>query len=84
MILPMAWRDVRAHQRVILPTGRVVHVLPRVPGMPEAVGLRAAGGQTRLTRVNPDEIVPVVVERRDMTVAILAAVFPGLEYLGEG
>jgi len=81
MIVPVPWRDVRPHQRVILESGRVVHVMPGVAGVPEARVLRAANGATRVVRVDPLTVVPVVVEQRDVAVALLASAFNNIEYL---
>ena len=81
--IPMRWRDVPGGVRVVLPTGRIAHVLDRVVGAPGAVVLRNASGQTRGITVDPDATVPVLFDEYELAVASLKARFPNVEFLRE-
>lgn len=78
----LPWGELRAGHRVILESGRIVHVLPRVDGLPGFVALRNEHGSTRGMQRDPADRVPVLAEQQDMAVAALAAAFGGIEYLG--
>lgn len=77
----MQWGAVRAGQRVILSTGRVAHVLDRVPTLPGFVMLRNAHGRTASINVDPGALVPVLFDELDLAIASLAARFGRVEYL---
>lgn len=81
MIIESTWGEVRNGQRVITPLGYIVHVLPRIDGLPGVVGLRNDMGATRIVDMPPSAPVQVVVEQSDVAVATLAATFPGLEFI---
>lgn len=83
MILPVRWHDVRGGMRVILSSGRVVHVCERIEAMPELAMLRNAHGRTAAIRVDPQAVVPVVFDERDAALATLKMAFPKIEYVRE-
>lgn len=83
MILPVRWHDVRGGMRVILSSGRVVHVCERIEAMPELAMLRNAHGRTAAIRVDPQAVVPVVFDTRDAVVASLRVRFPKVEFIRE-
>lgn len=83
MIIATPWGCVPNGARVVLSTGRVVHVLPRVPGLPGVVGIRTDHGKSAVINVDPSMPVPQLIEQQDVAVATLREAFPDIEYLME-
>jgi len=79
----MRWSDAPGGVRVILPTGRVVHLLDRVPGLAGLAMLRDARGRTAPLRVDPGATVPVLFEEPEAAVAALKTVFHDVEFIRE-
>lgn len=83
VIIPMRWADVPGGVRVVLSSGRVAHVLDRIPGMPALVMLRNATGHTRGVQVDPNAVVPMIFDEQETAAAVLRTAFPSIEYLRE-
>jgi hypothetical protein len=83
MIIPMRWCDVGGGMRVILSSGRTVHVLDRVPGLDGLVLLRNGAGRTAPIQVDPQAVVPVVFDQQDAAIAVLKARFGRVEFIRE-
>lgn len=79
--MPVRWADVAGGHKVILPSGRIAHVLERVPGAPDLVMLRNDHGDTRPMTVDPGAYVPVIFDEEIDAYASLKAVFPHVEFL---
>lgn len=80
MITPMPWASVPAGAKVILDSGRIVHVLNHIAGTPVVV-LRDDFGRTRLHSPDPAQVVPVVFDEELEALASLRVVFPSTEFL---
>jgi hypothetical protein len=82
----MRWADVVGGMRVMLPSGRVAHVMDRVPEMPTMVMLRIdrdARGGTRPMQIDPNAVVPVVFDNAAAAFGKLKTVFPHVEFIRE-
>lgn len=83
MMIPTRWRDVKAADRVMDPTGAVFHVLPRV--VPFLVQLRPIHShgrpQTVTIAVNPDAHVPVIFDPETILLNAMREHFPTIEPL---
>lgn len=83
MIVEIPWGQVPGGARVRLSSGRVVHVLDRVPGLPSLAVLRNSHGATRPITVDPAAMADVLFDTQDAAVAVLRAQFPAIEFLRE-
>lgn len=83
VIIPMRWSEVAGGMRVILSTGRTVHVLDRTPGLPDLAMLRNAAGRTAPIRVDPGAVVPVLFDDYDVAAGVLRTVFAQTEFIRE-
>lgn len=83
MIVGVPWTQVGGGMRVRLSTGRIVHVLDRIPGLPHIAVLRNGAGQTRPATVDPAALAEVVFDELSAAEAMLRAAFPRLEFLME-
>jgi hypothetical protein len=83
VIIAMRWSEVAGGMRVILSTGRIVHVLDRVPGLPGVAMLRNAHGRTASATVDPGAVVPVVFDEQDVALAHLKTRFTRVEFIRE-
>ena len=81
--IPLPWAVVAPCSRVMLPSGRVVHVqhVTSAPNLPTLVGLRNDVGQDAKLIVGPDDLALTLVGPQDIAVRTLAAHFPGLTFL---
>jgi hypothetical protein len=81
MIIPVRWSQVANNFRVVLPTGRVVVCL-WVNAQARTALLRDDAGDTRPLEIDPDAVVPMVVDDHERAVSCLAARFPQIEFRG--
>ena len=83
MIISIPWGQVPGGARVRLSTGRIVHVLDRVPGLPSLAVLRNGHGQTRPITVDPAAPADVVFDELSVAVASLKQRFAKVEFIRE-
>lgn len=80
MIVPRRWRDVQAGDRVIDPTGRTFHVLPRtLPFLAELL----AGQTVHTIAVDSSANVPAIIDAHSVAVDNLRMAFPALTPIKE-
>lgn len=80
MIIPRRWRDVQTGDRVIDPTGRTFHVLPRtLPFLAEVL----SGSTVHTIAVDPNANVPTILDAHSVAVDNLRQAFPSLTPIKE-
>lgn len=83
-MIPLPWSRVPHNARVVLSSGRIVHLIESVP-LPAGgilVRLRDDLGRTRDVTMAPDTAPALVLtEQEDMAVMMLAQHFPTVEFL---
>lgn len=92
ILIPLPWAAVAPCSRVMLPSGRIVHVQyvlrpdsasSAAARTPILVGLRNEHGQDRAITVGPADLALTIVGEQDLAVAALRTAFPDVEFLRE-
>jgi hypothetical protein len=84
-MIPTPWHEVPPNARVLLSSGRIVHVIATVP-LPDAavlVRMREDSGRTKDVVIDDSIAAPAVVlnEPQDLIPIVLSARFPHVEFL---
>jgi hypothetical protein len=85
VVIPTPWHEVPPNARVLLGSGRIVHVIATVPLQDGAVlvRMRDDNGRTRDVVIDDSIAAPAVVlaEPEDLIPIMLSARFPNVEFL---